>query len=170
MNNRYPKCSELDGHRVYSRSDGGVWLIPESEPYREWRAVMWSTTDKGKRIYNDLCSPGTPEGKADLMEKVKRSKGWSVSSIALIQVTRYVVEMVIGNEFEVAFYDVDDDTRSSGERRPVLFESIAEAQKEIDDCIKSCEEAVKMGNMDTSFRDDEYNIREATTKEIYGQD
>ena len=81
--NRYPKCSELDGHRVYSRSDGGVWLIPKSEPYREWRAVMYSTTDKGKKIYNDLCSPGTPEGKADLMKKVERSNG-RVSSIALI--------------------------------------------------------------------------------------
>ena len=75
---------------------------------------------------------------------------------------KYVVEMMIGNEFEVAFHDVD----GSGGRKPQLFDSVEAAQKEIDDCNESCEEAVKMGNMDTSFRDDEYNIREATTEDL----
>jgi hypothetical protein len=74
--------------------------------------------------------------------------------------------MVVGGEFEVAFHWVDDEDRSNGTRKPMLFDSIDDAQKEIDDCIASCEEAVKMGNMDTSFRDDEYNIREATEEEI----
>ena len=75
---------------------------------------------------------------------------------------KYVVEMVIGYEFEVAFHEID----GGGERKPMLFDTKAEAQKEIDDCNESCEEAVKMGNMDTSFREDEYNIREATEEEI----
>ena len=79
---------------------------------------------------------------------------------------KYVVEMMIGYEFEVAFHLVDDDTRSNGGRKPLRFDSAEEAQKELDDCNESCEEAVKMGNMDTSFREDEYNIREATEEEI----
>lgn len=79
---------------------------------------------------------------------------------------KYVVDMMIGNEFEVAFHWVDDEDRSNGTEKPMLFDTVEEAQKEIDDCIKSCEEAVKMGNMDTSFRDDEYDIREATEEEM----
>lgn len=79
---------------------------------------------------------------------------------------KYVVEMVVGGEFEVAFHWVDDEDRSNGTRKPMLFDSIDEAQKEIDDCIASCEEAVNKGNMDTSFRDDEYCIREASEEEI----
>ena len=75
--------SELDGHKVYSRADGGIFLIPKDEGFAEWRATMWTTTEKGKVIHNDLCSPGTPEGKEDLMKKIERAKreGWAVSSI-----------------------------------------------------------------------------------------
>jgi len=76
--------SELDGHRAYSRADGvGIVLIPKDAPFEEWRATMYTTTEKGKVIYNDLCSPGTPEGKEDLMKKIERAKleRWAVSSI-----------------------------------------------------------------------------------------
>ena len=75
--------SELDRNWIFSRADGGVWLIPKSGAFEEWVATMFATTEKGKRIYNDLCSPGTPEGKADLMKKVERAKaeGWHTSSI-----------------------------------------------------------------------------------------
>ena len=78
---------------------------------------------------------------------------------------KYVVEMVIGNEFEVAFHLCD----GSGGRKPLLFDSVEEAQKEIDDCNETCEESVRAGDMDTAFRDDEYNIREATEQEINGE-
>ena len=77
--------------------------------------------------------------------------------------------MLIGGEFEIEFYWVDDDDRSNGTQKPLLFDSIAEAQQEIDDCVASCEIAHAMGKMDASFRDDEYNIREATAEE-QGQD
>ena len=77
---------------------------------------------------------------------------------------KYVVEMMIGNEFEVAFHSCD----GSGGRKPLLFDSVEEAQKEIDDCNETCEESVRMGNMDAP-PDDEYNIREATEQEINGE-
>ena len=80
--------SKLDGFRIYSRADGGQWLIPKAEPYKEWRATMWraSIVNDWQTIYNDLCSPGTPEGRADLEKKIKQSRaeGWGVSSIEFI--------------------------------------------------------------------------------------
>ena len=78
---------------------------------------------------------------------------------------KYVVEMMIGNEFEVAFH-LCDGIGMGGGRKPLLFDSVEEAQKEIDDCNETCEESVRMGDMDTAFRDDEYNIREATTEDL----
>ena len=81
--------SILDNFYIYSRANGKEWLIPKTEPYKQWRATMsrFSTVNEGQIIYNDLCSPGTPEGRADLEKKIKQAKvrGWGVSSIKFIE-------------------------------------------------------------------------------------
>tara|TARA_R100001510_G_C7646346_1_gene203639 strand:- start:193 stop:420 length:228 start_codon:yes stop_codon:yes gene_type:complete len=64
---------------------------------------------------------------------------------------KYIVENYIGNDWEIAFFLEDEKGRN-----PLTFETIEDAQKEINECIESCRDAIKQGYMIGPIEGKEY--------------
>jgi hypothetical protein len=68
-------------HWLYWHSDGREWFIPKECYRNEWRATVQSVNEKGRTIISDYGCPGTPEGKAELTEKLEMQRAGASSSI-----------------------------------------------------------------------------------------
>lgn len=69
-------------------------------------------------------------------------------------VLRYRVEMLFIYGWDDAGWTEGDETSEY----PLRFSSVAAAQAEIDDLVRSCDQAVKDGNMQDSHTADEFRV------------
>lgn len=68
-------------HWLYWRNDGREWFIKKECFRNEWRATVRHATEKGQEVRSEYGCPGTPEGKAELLEKLDLRTGASGSLI-----------------------------------------------------------------------------------------